>query len=160
MKDKSKFVLICSGAIIVIWLALIIAPVLNGGLIQIIKELPIRMNTPLNIEFCKDSFKAVFIFLCIYFLAIGIYYASKKNYRRGEEYGSAIWGNVKDVNKKYIQYPDTKNKILTQNVKIGLKAQKHKRNLNTLVCGRKSVQVKQDFLLSQILCNVTVHLWY
>ena len=86
------------------------------------------------------------LFLCSYFLAIGIYYATKKNYRKGEEYGSAIWGDVKVINKKYIQYPDTKNKILTQNVKIGLKAQKHKRNLNTLVCGRKSVQVKLDFL--------------
>ena len=146
MKDKSNFVLICFGAVIVVWIALIVAPFLNGGLIQIIKELPIKINTPFNIEFCKDSFKAVFIFLCSYFLVIGIYYAIKKNYRKGEEYGSAIWGDVKVINKKYIQYPDTKNKILTQNVKIGLKAQKHKRNLNTLVCGRKSVQVKLDFL--------------
>ena len=41
----------------------------------------------------------------------------------------------KEVNKKYMQKPINQNKILTQNVKIGLKAQKHRRNLNTLVCG-------------------------
>lgn len=47
MKDKSNFVLICFGAVIVVWIALIVAPFLNGGLIQIIKELPIKINTPL-----------------------------------------------------------------------------------------------------------------
>ena len=61
--------------------------------------------------------------------------STRKNYRRGEEYGSAIWGVANQVNKKYMQKPINQNKILTQNVKIGLKAQKHRRNLNTLVCG-------------------------
>ena len=59
-------------------------------------------------------------------------------------------GCSKSVNKKYMQKPINQNKILTQNVKIGLKAQKHRRNLNTLVCGRKSEQERQDFLLSQM----------
>lgn len=160
MKDKTNIVLICFGGIIVVWLALIIAPFLDCGLIEIAKKLPEKINTPLNIEFCKDSFKTVFIFICIYILGIGIYYSTRRNYRRGEEYGSAVWGNAKYVNKKYIQKPDKQNKILTQNVKIGLKAQNHRRNLNTLVCGRKSEQEKQDFLLNPILCNAIVRMLY
>ena len=65
-----------------------------------------------------------------------MYETTRRNYRRGKEYGSAIWGVASQVNKKYKQLPNNQNKILTQNVSIGLKAQKHRRNLNILVCGR------------------------
>lgn len=135
MKDKSNLVLYCFGGIVIIWLALLVAPYVSGGLIEIIEKLPEKMNTPFEIEFCKDSLKTIFIFLFAYILGIGVYVSTRKNYRRGEEYGSAIWGKASEVNKKYSQKPQTENKILTQNVKIGLKAQKHRRNLNTLVVG-------------------------
>lgn len=135
MKDKSNIVLICFGAIIVIWFALLVAPCISGGLLEIIEKLPQKMNTPFNIEICENSLKTILIFLVAYILGIGVYVSTRKNYRRGEEYGSAIWGVANQVNKKYMQKPINQNKILTQNVKIGLKAQKHRRNLNTLVCG-------------------------
>ncbi len=61
--------------------------------------------------------------------------ATKKNYRRREEHGSAKWGNPKAINKKYKQKPFANNKILTQNVAIGLNGRRHRRNLNILVCG-------------------------
>ena len=44
-------------------------------------------------------------------------------------------GNAGQVNRKYAAKPKTENKILTQNVAIGLGGHKHRRNLNTLVCG-------------------------
>ena len=109
MKDKTNIILICF-----------------GGIVEIISKLPEKMNEPFYIEFCKDSLKTVFIFLCAYALGIGIYLSTRRNYRRGEEYGSAVWGNAKQVNKKYMQKPETQNKLLTQNVSIGLKAQKHR----------------------------------
>ena len=137
MKDKSNMVLYCFGGIIVIWFALLIAPYISGGLVEIIKELPNKLNEPFDIEICKDSFKTVFIFLFAYILGIGIYISTKRNYKKGKEYGSAIWGVAKKINKKYMQKPKSQNKILTQNVNIGLKAKYHRRNLNTLVCGRK-----------------------
>ena len=120
MKDKSNLVLYCFGGIVIIWLALLVAPYVSGGLIEIIEKLPEKMNTPFEIEFCKDSLKTIFIFLFAYILGIGVYVSTRKNYRRGEEYGSAIWGKASEVNKKYSQKPQTENKILTQNVKIGL----------------------------------------
>ena len=64
-----------------------------------------------------------------------MYYSTKKNYRRNEEHGSAKWGNAFTINKKYLQKPEKNNKILTQNVKVGLNGRKHRRNLNVLVCG-------------------------
>ena len=138
--------LYCFGGIAIIWLALLVAPFVNGGLVEIVGKLPEKMNTPFEIKFCKDSLKTVLIFLFAYILGIGVYISTRKNYRRGEEYGSAIWGIASKINKKYSQKPETQNKILTQNVRIGLMAQKHRRNLNTLVCRWKSEQEKQDFM--------------
>ena len=68
-------------------------------------------------------------------MGIGIYFSTRKNYRRREEHGSAKWGNVRAIDKKYRQKPLSENKLMTQNVCIGLNAKKHRRNLNTLVCG-------------------------
>ena len=116
MKDKTNIVLYILGGIGVIWFALLVAPYLSSGLIGIINNLPTKMNAPFDIEICKDSLKTVFIFLLCYLLGIGIYMSSKKNYRRGEEYGSAIWGIASQINKKYMQKPQYNNKILTQKV--------------------------------------------
>lgn len=154
MKDKTSIVLYVLGGTGIIWLALLVAPYVNGGLIEIINNLPTKMNTPFNIEFCQDSLKTIFIFLLCYLLGIGIYISSKRNYRRGKEYGSAIWGIAGQVNKKYMQKPEYKNKILTQNVKIGLKAQKHRRNLNTLVCGGSGAGKTRFYVKPNIMqCN-------
>jgi len=130
-----SIVLFCLGGIVVVWLALLIAPNINGGLVEIINTLPQKVETPFQIEFCKDSIRTILIFLLIYCLGIGVYISSKRNYRRGKEYGSAIWGIAKQINKKYMQFPKSQNKILTQNVMLGLDARKHRRNLNVLVVG-------------------------
>lgn len=154
MKDKTNIVLYILGGIAVIWIALLIAPCVSGGLIGIITNFPQKMNNPFKIEFCKDSLKTILIFLSAYLLGIGIYLSSKRNYRRGKEYGSAIWGVAEQVNKKYMQRPQHKNKILTQNVKIGLKAQKHRRNLNTLVCGGSGAGKTRFYVKPNIMqCN-------
>lgn len=68
-------------------------------------------------------------------MGIGIYFSTRRNYRHREEHGSAKWGNAKAVDKKYRQNPPTENKLMTQAVRIGLNGKKHRRNLNTLVCG-------------------------
>ena len=68
-------------------------------------------------------------------VVIGIYFSTRRNYRRREEHGSAKWGNAKAVDKKYRQNPPSENKLMTQAVRIGLNGKKHRRNLNTLVCG-------------------------
>ena len=81
MKDKTSIVLYVLGGVGIIWLALLVAPYVNGGLIEIINNLPTKMNTPFNIEFCQDSLKTIFIFLLCYLLGIGIYISSKRNYR-------------------------------------------------------------------------------
>lgn len=136
-EDKSaEIIMYIFGAFIVIWFALLIAPYLDGGILNVIKEISVIMDNPFNIKFCENSVKTILFLLLIYILAIGTYNSTKKNYRRLEEHGSAKWGNVFQIAKKYVQKPITENKILTQNAKLGLNAKRHRRNLNILVCRR------------------------
>ena len=140
----------------VIWLALLFAPYVNGGLPNIIENLGVILEDPYHIEFCKDSVKTVLILLMCYLLAIGIYFSSQRNYRRREEHGSAKWGNKKMIDKKYKQSPKFNNKLMTQNVCIGLNAKKHRRNLNTLVCGGSGAGKTRFFCKPNLMqCNTS-----
>lgn len=144
------------GIVPVIWLALLFAPYVNGGLPNIIENLGVILEDPYHIEFCKDSVKTVLILLMCYLLAIGIYFSSQRNYRRREEHGSAKWGNKKMIDKKYKQSPKSNNKLMTQNVCIGLNAKKHRRNLNTLVCGGSGAGKTRFFCKPNLMqCNTS-----
>lgn len=135
MRGRENIVLACLGIIPVSWMALLIAPFLGDGLVGIVEGFPNALASPFSISICEDSVKAVLIFIAAYMIGIGIYLSTKRNYRRGEEHGSAKWGDAFQLNKKYKAKADSDNKILTQNVKIGLDGRQHRRNLNVLVCG-------------------------
>jgi len=132
---RTEIILSLCGLIPVIWAALLFAPYLDVGIMTLIMDAENIFAKPFHIEICKDSFRSVLIFLLIYGGAIGIYFSTKKNYRRGEEHGSAKWGDAETINKKYRQRPPSNNKLLTQHVRIGMNGKKHRRNLNVLVCG-------------------------
>ena len=132
---QSAVILSVIGILPVVWLALLIAPSVKGGLPEILPKLMTVFNNPFQIELCEDSLKTVLVLLLCYGFGIGIYFSTRRNYRRREEHGSAKWGDARAVNKKYYQTPKSENKLMTQNVSIGLNAKKHRRNLNTLVCG-------------------------
>lgn len=135
-QDKNTCILLCLlGAIPAAWLGLLIAPAVPGGLPAIIITLPAAMDHPFHITLCEDSLKTVLIFLCAYALGLGVYFSSRRNYRRGEEHGSAKWGDAREVCRKYRDRRLEKNKLFTQNVRIGLDARKHRRNFNTVVIG-------------------------
>ena len=123
------------GLIATIWFSLLIAPAMSDGLVGLINELPNVMNNPFKITCCENSLKTVLILVMIYGIALGVYLSNERNYRRREEHGSAKWGNARQVNRKYVNKEKYYNKILTQNVSIGFDGRKHRRNLNTLVCG-------------------------
>ena len=132
---QSAIILSVVGIIPVVWLALLIAPAVKGGLPEIFSSLATVFHTPFSVTLCEDSLKTVLILLLCYGMGIGIYFSTQKNYRRREEHGSAKWGSARTVDRKYRQNPPSENKLMTQNVRIGLNAKKHRRNLNTLVCG-------------------------
>ena len=149
---QASIVLAVIGIPLVIWLALLIAPSVKGGLPEILPKLLTVFNDPFHIEVCEDSLKTVLVLLLAYAMGIGIYFSTQKNYRRREEHGSAKWGSAKAVDKKYRQSPPSENKLMTQNVRIGLNAKKHRRNLNTLVCGGSGAG-KTRFYAKPNLCQ-------
>ncbi|WP_290450607.1 VirD4-like conjugal transfer protein, CD1115 family [Faecalibaculum rodentium] len=132
---QTAIILSVIGVIPVVWLALLIAPSVSGGLPAILPKLATVFNNPFQIELCEDSLRTVLVLLLSYGMGIGIYFSTRRNYRRREEHGSAKWGDARAISRKYQQSPPSNNKLMTQNVKIGLNAKKHRRNLNTLVCG-------------------------
>ena len=135
-KDKQvELVFYFVGAVFIAWLSVLVAPCIHEGLFEAIIYLNDAMNSPFSFELCQDTLKCILISESIYSFSYLAYYYNRKNYRRNEEYGSAKWANNKAVNKKYAEKDYYSNKILSQNVRIGLDGRRHRRNLNTLVIG-------------------------
>ena len=133
--SKTHLTLYACGVIPVVWLALLLAPYMGGGLAGLVRYGGAALDHPFHIVWCEDSLKTVLIFLLCYGLGIGVYLSTDRNYRRREEHGSAKWGDPRAINRKYADKEPTANKILTQNVAIGLDGRRHRRNLNVLVVG-------------------------
>ena len=115
--QKTSLILSVCGILPVVWLALLTAPYVSGGLVEIIRGLPVAMGNPFEIMVCEDSVKTVLIFLLAYAMGIGVYFSTRRNYRRREEHGSAKWGNAGALNKKYRDKDPSANKLLTQRAK-------------------------------------------
>ena len=151
-RENNPLVLCLFGILPVVWLGLLIAPAAHGGLPKIVARFPAVMNAPFHIELCGDSLKTVLVLLCAYGLAVGVILSSRRNYRRGEEHGSAKWGSARTVNRKYRAAAPEDNKIFTQNVRMGLDGRKHRRNLNTVVVGGSGAG-KTRFYAKPNLCQ-------
>ena len=123
---QTSIILAVLGILPIVWLGLLIAPSVKGGLPEILPSLMNVMSDPFHIELCEDSVKAVLVLLLCYGMGIGIYFSTRRNYRRREEHGSAKWGNAKAVDKKYRQNPPSENKLMTQAVRIGLNGKNHR----------------------------------
>ena len=154
---KDSLILALCGIVPVVWFALLTAPFVSGGLVEIVRSLPQAMNNPFSVTVCEDSLKTVLIFLLAYGMGIGIYLSTRRNYRRREEHGSAKWGDAGAVNKKYRDKDLSANKLLTQNVRIGLDGKKHRRNLNILVCGGSGAGKTRFFCKPNAMqCNTSM----
>ena len=135
--QKTIYILLGILSVFVIWLALMVAGCYeeNIKLFELLDRLTAAMNNPTHITLNEYSLKTVLIFLFLYAMGIGVYFSSRENRRPGEEHGSARWGNVKSVVKRYMDKDSFSNIILSQNMRLGLNAKKHRRNLNVLVVG-------------------------
>ena len=132
---RDDIIIAAAGALPVVWIGLKIAPYWRRSVFVLITRFDEIFADPFHIQWTEHSLQAVLFCLLVYAMGIGIWISTRRNYRRGEEHGSAKWGNAKAMNRKYRQKPDSMNKILTQNVRIGFDGHKHRRNLNVLVIG-------------------------
>lgn len=137
MKDKKPLWIGVAvfGWLVIIWVSFLIAPTLGGGLSSIIPKLSEALSDPFYLVWSDNTLTTLFVLSLIYGLSILIYHYTKPNFRRREEHGSAKWGEVKEINKRYQQKPKDSNKILSQHLSIGYNAKAHRRNFNTIVVG-------------------------
>ena len=156
-EDKTtNLVLAALGLVPVIWLALVVAPGFGGGLSSMITALMKGMENPTKLEWCEDSLRAVLLFVLLYAFGMGIFFSTRRNYRKGEEHGSAKLGSTRQVNRKYRDIRPWQNKLLTRRVRIGLNGRKHRRNLNVLVCGGSGAGKTRFYCKPNIMqCNTS-----
>ena len=111
----------------------------------------------MQINFNEYSLKTVLIFLFFYAMGIGVYFSSRENRRPGEEHGSAKWGVVSQIVKRYADFKERFNNILfSQTMRIGLNAKKHRRNLNVLVVGGSGAGKTRFYAKPNIMqCNTS-----
>ena len=100
---RTGFILMWIGVIPVVWAALMAAPFLSEGLAGIVEGFMSGMRNPMKISWCADSMKAILIFLVVYGMSIGVYYSTRRNYRKGEDHGSAKWGDPSQICRKYTE---------------------------------------------------------
>ena len=136
------------GTIPVIWLALLLAQSLGGGLPELLRNLTSALEQPTNIIWTDKSLPTILICLAAYGMAVLLYRTNQGRTRDGEEHGSAAWATPASVNAQFAQ----KNSIpLTQHVRLGLDTHKHRRSLNVLVIGGSGAAKTRSFVLPNIL---------
>ena len=136
------------GAVPVVWLALLLAQSLGGGLPELLRNLTSALEQPTNIIWTDKSLPTILICLAAYGMAVLLYRTNQGRTRDGEEHGSAAWATPASVNAQFAQ----KDSIpLTQHVRLGLDTHKHRRSLNVLVIGGSGAAKTRSFVLPNIL---------
>ena len=136
------------GIIPVVWLALLLAQSLGGGLPELLRNLTSALEQPTNIIWTDKSLPTILICLAAYGMAVLLYRTNQGRTRDGEEHGSAVWATPASVNAQFAQ----KDSIpLTQHVRLGLDTHKHRRSLNVLVIGGSGAAKTRSFVLPNIL---------
>ena len=120
----------------VVYFAMVTASVYIPGenIFALLERISTMVRRPDLLRWTAYTPRFLLVFLLLYGGGVLLYYADHENRRPGEEYGSAKWGNARELNKRYADQ-NGKNVILTKRVSIGLDGYKHRRNLNILVVG-------------------------
>jgi len=150
-----------AGLPVIWWAAILLADAIQPGrnLFELMEVLTEKLNHPFQLHYTEYTIKSVLVCTLLYAAGIGIFYSSQKNYRRGEEHGSARWGDARQICKKYSQKPYSQNILLTQNFRISLDTHKHRRCLNILVVGGSGAGKSRGFALPNIMqccCSMVI----
>ena len=150
-----------AGLPVIWWVAILLADAIQPGrnLFELMEVLTEKLNHPFQFHYTEYTIKSMLVCTLLYAAGIGIFYSSQKNYRRGEEHGSARWGDARQICKKYSQKPYSQNILLTQNFRISLDTHEHRRCLNILVVGGSGAGKSRGFALPNIMqccCSMVI----
>ena len=121
----------------IVWLAVLMAGCYTPGMtiFDLAAQFSEVTQTPFSLHWTPYTMKFIGIFLLLYGGAILFYYTGQKNTRPGEEHGSASWGSVRELDKKYRDKDAGKNVILTQHLQMSMNGKLHRRNLLQIIVG-------------------------
>lgn len=121
----------------IVWLAVLMAEYYTPGMtiFDLAAQFSEVTQTPFSLHWTPYTMKFIGIFLLLYGGAILFYYTGQKNTRPGEEHGSASWGSVRELDKKYRDKDAGKNVILTQHLQMSMNGKLHRRNLLQIIVG-------------------------
>ena len=121
----------------IVWLAVLMASCYEPGMtiFTLMDAFPAATKNPFSLHWTPYTMKFIGIFLLLYGDAILFYYTGQKNTRPGEEHGSASWGSVRELDKKYRDKDAGKNVILTQHLQMSMNGKLHRRNLLQIIVG-------------------------
>ena len=121
----------------IIWLAVLMAGCYEPGMtiFTLMDAFSAATKNPFSLHWTTYTPKFIGIFLLLYGGAILFYYTGQKNMRPGEEHGSASWGSVRELDKKYRDKDAGKNVILTQHLQMSMNGKLHRRNLLQIIVG-------------------------
>ena len=140
-------------SVVILWLGALAASAYEAGmnLFVFMEHFTAAMDTPFSIQWKAHTPKFLFWSMALYLCAIGFYYSSRQNRRPGEEHGSAHWGNVRQLNRKYRDKDPTRNVILTQHLKMSLNARQHLRNLLQIIVGGSGAGKSRNIVIPNLL---------
>ena len=138
---------------IVWWMGASLACAIQPGenIFEILDRLSQILRQPFSLHYTVYTGKCILILSFAYITGICIYYSQQKNYRRGVEHGSARWGDVHQICKRYADKEYTHNLLLTQNFRMSQEVYKHQRNLNVLVAGGSGAGKSRTYAVPNIL---------
>lgn len=159
---STQICLFVFGLIVIVWFALRITPDLYNpnyetGLIALLNGAKNAFSEPFPIEWRGlQSVKVIAIAVLIYTMGIVIYFTTKQEYRLNDAYGSAKWGNVSELVKKYKSTDAKSNRIFTKKFKMSTNTRQHQRNLNSLIVGGAGSSKTRGYVIPNILqCNTS-----
>lgn len=117
------------------WAGALLAPALEGDRAGLPARLAAALADPLAVRPTGQAARGAAVLAAAAALACACYLTSRRNWRRREEHGSAEWGAPRATCRRYRGSEPFFDRLLTERFRMSLDGCRHRRNLNTLVCG-------------------------
>lgn len=121
-----------------------------AGLAGILAAVNDLLAQPLPIQWTSQTPRFLLLGTALYAAIAIIITSDHKNTRPGEEHGSARWGNIFALNRKYADKTGP-NLLLTRHFRIGVDGYKHKHNTNILVVGGSGAGKTRTYAVPNVL---------
>ena len=139
MNRKNSIVIPCLiiGELFTIYVSYVLNGVwnTNGDIVLTLNKFNAAIKNPFGHYYNANTLRAVIYGSLIYGMAVLMYVTSRRNLMHGKEYGTARFADIRMVNKAIADKDESKNRILSNNVRMSTDTSVTGLNNNMLVIG-------------------------